>query len=507
MEAARMCFGPKTLAHLGNGAHLYLPTKLSLFLHNKVTLSSRATKHKLLLCVKGTSESSRPVTHFAPSFWGDQFLSAPLDYSEYNTLEIEIESFFKPKVRNLLKSSHIGDKEKICLIHLLVNLGTFHYFEKEIEEILDQAFPKLDSLFAEEDGLEITAIMFEVFRRYGHHVSCDVFERFKGDVGATFREHLVSDVRGMLQLYEAAHLGTPSEGIMDEALRFTRFHLESLASQEATTPPHLSRHIISALYKPRFLKMEIETAREYISFYQEEEGHNEMLLTFAKLNFKLCQLHYLQELETLTKWWKETNLAYKLPYVRDRLLETFVGALATYFEPRYSLGRIIVSKISIMMVVMDDTCDAYGSFPEVKSLIDSLQRWDLGAIDELPSHLRIVIQSIVDTMEDIKREMKPRGRSSSVQYTVDEIKRLGRAYANISKWARAGYVPTFDEYMKVGIDSSGVRCFAMYTFMAMEDCDEDQTIEWFKSEPKMILALCVIFRLENDTSFVCYILS
>ncbi|KAF2564274.1 hypothetical protein F2Q70_00014940 [Brassica cretica] len=150
------------------------------------------------------------------------------------------------------------------------------------------------------------------------------------------------------------------------------------------------------------------------------------------------------------------------------------------------------------MVVMDDTCDAYGSFAEVKSLIDSLQRWDLGAIDELPSHLRIFIQSIVDTMEDIKREMKPRGRSSSVQYTVEEIKRLGRAYANISKWAQAGYVPTFDEYMEVGIYSSGVRCFAMYTFMAMEDCDEDQTIEWFKSEPKMILALCIIFRLEND---------
>lgn len=48
-------------------------------------------------------------------------------------------------------------------------------------------------------------------------------------------------------------------------------------------------------------------------------------------------------------------------------------------------------------------------------------RWDLGAIDELPSHLRIVIQSIVDTMEDIKGEMKPRGRSCSVQYTVEEV--------------------------------------------------------------------------------------
>lgn len=56
MDAARMCFGPKTLPHVPNGAHLYLPTQLSLFVHNEVTLSRRMTKHKLLLCVKATSE-------------------------------------------------------------------------------------------------------------------------------------------------------------------------------------------------------------------------------------------------------------------------------------------------------------------------------------------------------------------------------------------------------------------------------------------------------------------
>lgn len=83
-----------------------------------------------------------------------------------------MESVYKPNVRNMLMSSPTGDKEKICLIHLLVNLGIFHYFEKEIEDILDEAFLKLDSLFVDENGLETTAIMFEVFRRYGHHVSC-----------------------------------------------------------------------------------------------------------------------------------------------------------------------------------------------------------------------------------------------------------------------------------------------------------------------------------------------
>jgi len=48
-------------------------------------------------------------------------------------------------------------------------------------------------------------------------------------------------------------------------------------------------------------------------------------------------------------------------------------------------------------------------------------RWDLGALDELPSCLRIISQSLMETMEDIRREMKPRGRSSSVQYSIEEV--------------------------------------------------------------------------------------
>ncbi|KAL9308189.1 Terpenoid synthase 22 [Arabidopsis thaliana] len=478
MEAARMGFGPKTLPHLGNSTRLLIKTKLSLFPlhlhHNHITLSRISTKHNL--CVKATSESSRPLPHVAPTLWGDHIFSISTENSEFDSLATEIESILKPKVRNMLMSSHKTDKERICLIHLLICLGTFHYFEKEIEEILDQDFRKLDRLMADEDDLETTAIMFEVFRLYGHQISCDVFDRFKG-VDAKFKEHLVSDVRGMLQLYEAAHLST----ILDEALSFTRYHLASLAGQQATAP-HISRHILNALYKPRFLKMEIIAAREYIYFYQKE-GHDETLLKFAKLNFNFCQLHYVRELKTLTKY-TLIGLAYKLPYIRDRLLETFIGVMAVYLEPHYSLGRIIATKVSQVIVVMDDTCDAYGTFSEVKSLIDSLERWDLGAIDKLPSCLRIVIQSIVETMEDIEREMKPRGRSSSVQYTVEEVT----------------YVPTFDDYIEVGLDSStsGIRCFAMYSFIAMEDCGESKTNAWFKSKPKMLRALSVIFRLTND---------
>jgi len=47
--------------------------------------------------------------------------------------------------------------------------------------------------------------------------------------------------------------------------------------------------------------MEAVIAREYISFYEQEEDHDKMLLRLAKLNFKLLQLHYIKELKSFIK--------------------------------------------------------------------------------------------------------------------------------------------------------------------------------------------------------------
>lgn len=53
-------------------------------------------------------------------------------------------------------------------------------------------------------------------------------------------------------------------------------------------------------------------------------------------------------------------------------------------------------------------------------------RWDLGAIEELPGYLRIVPRTLLETMGEIEREMKPRGRTASVQHTIDEVTHIKR---------------------------------------------------------------------------------
>ncbi|KAF8086177.1 hypothetical protein N665_0633s0028 [Sinapis alba] len=501
MEASKMCFGLKTIPNVLNGP-LCHKTNLSLIprrlLQNNTLSYKKPTKHDLV-CVKaessGNLESTRPLTYFSPSTWGDYFLSVPVDDSEFEALEQEIESVMKPRVRDILMCPHSSDKEQIRVIHLLISLGIAHYYESEIEETLHQAFLKLDDLISEEDDLETIAIMFEVFRLYGHKMSCDVFDRFKGEDGK-FKESLARDVRGMLQLYEASHFGVPSEDIMDEALTFTQHHLGSLTGQE--TSPNLFKQIQHALYRARYHSIEIVVARQYISFYDQEEGHDKTLLKFAKLNFNFCQMHYIKELKIITKWWKELGMAPKLSYIRDRNVELFFGVLGMFFEPRYSLARINATKLTMVLTVVDDTCDAYATLPEVISLHDAFQRWDLGTMEELPSYMRIIYQNVLETVEDIDREMKARGKFGSLQLTIDETKSLLKLYLEIAKWARAGHVPSFEDYMEIGSSSPGMDDLAAYGFISMDDCDQKQLNEWFNSKPKIFDALNIVFRLRND---------
>jgi len=50
-----------------------------------------------------------------------------------------------------------------------------------------------------------------------------------------------------------------------------------------------------------------------------------------------------------------------------------------------------------------------------------MSRWDLRAMEELPRYMRIIYQSVFETVEDIDREMIARGKHGRLQLTIDEV--------------------------------------------------------------------------------------
>jgi hypothetical protein len=101
-----------------------------------------------------------------------------------------------------------------------------------------------------------------------------------------------------LSLYNAAHLQTHGETILDEAIVFTRKRLETiLPSLEGS----LAREIKCALEIPLPRRVRIYESKYYISTYEKEATVHELVLQLAKLNSNIMQSYHQQELEIITR--------------------------------------------------------------------------------------------------------------------------------------------------------------------------------------------------------------
>ncbi|KAM7506355.1 hypothetical protein LguiB_005259 [Lonicera macranthoides] len=374
------------------------------------------------------------------------------------------------------------------LINTLERLGVSYHFDKEIEKVLDQIHP--NSVFEADYDLCAVALHFRIFRQHGYNISCDVFNRFK-DSNGKFREALIGDAKGMLSLYEATHVRTRGEAILDEAFAFTKSHLESMATR---LTPFFANQVIHALKQPLHRGIPRVEARHYISVYEEDPSKNQLLLKFSKIDFNLLQL-----LHKLGRTMPSLKFESKLPYARNRAVECYLWALSVYFEPCYSLDRIILTKTLVMFSVTDDTYDAYGTFDELKLFTDAVQRWDMSAIDQLPEYMKIIYKALLDIYEDIKAILLKEGRAAhGVFYSIEAFKELVRCYNVETKWMHEKYVPPFDEYMGNALITGMNFLMAITSFMSMGEVATVEAFEWAKNKPKILVASNTVGRLMDD---------
>jgi (-)-germacrene D synthase len=102
----------------------------------------------------------------------------------------------------------------------------------------------------------------------------------------------------MLSLYEASHMMIYGEDILEEALSFTSTHLESIATQLS---PFLATQVKYSLRQPLRKNLPRLESRRYISIYEQDPSHDEILLTLAKLDFNLLQSLHQKEFGNVSK--------------------------------------------------------------------------------------------------------------------------------------------------------------------------------------------------------------
>ncbi|RDX97679.1 putative terpene synthase 2, partial [Mucuna pruriens] len=314
------------------------------------------------------------------------------------------------------------------------------------------------------------------------------------DVQRNFSERLASDFKGMLCLYEASHMRIHGEDILEEALTFTSTHLEVIATQlSPSVAAQVNHSLRQALHKnlPR-----LETQR-YISIYEQDPSHNQILLTFAKLDFNKLQTLHQKEFGNICKWWNELDVPNKLPFARDRIVECCFWILAIYFEPQYSQARIYMMKVVPMLSIIDDTYDAYGTIDELEFLTKAIERWDISCLDDLPEYMRLVYRLLLNVYQEIEQEMKKEGRAYCINYGIKEFKKVVQAYMTEARWLNNNYKPTIDEYMHTSTISCAYSLLTTTSYIGMGEATEN-IFKWVTNEPKIIKASSILCRLMDD---------
>ncbi|KAL6316146.1 hypothetical protein AAG906_015976 [Vitis piasezkii] len=389
---------------------------------------------------------------------------------------------YKPEVKRPMVNFHPGIRGNPFINYTPDDEITRAYNQKQVEDLKDEV--RREQLAAA--GKPSQQLNF-----------IDAIQRL-----GCFRESLIGDVQGMLGLYEAAHLRVQEEDILDEALAFTTTHLKSLVKH---LDHPLAVQVTQALHRPIRKGLERLEARPYISIYQDEASHSKALLKLAKLDFNLLQSLYKKELSHITRWWKDLDFSSRLPFVRDRVVETYLWIVVACFEPQYSYARRIQTKLLVLITVIDDIYDAYGTLEELELFTEAIERWDNNGIDKLPEYMKPCYLAVLDAYKEIE-EKENEERSYCVHYAKEAVRILEfylyensvRAYFNEAKWLHGEYVPTVEEYMGVALVSCDVPMFTIISFVGMGFIATKEAFDWVLNGPKIVRACSTIIRLMDD---------
>ncbi|KAH0678033.1 hypothetical protein KY284_019118 [Solanum tuberosum] len=443
-------------------------------------------------------KSARRYVDYHPSVWGDYFLAYDSSITDVDHEEEERVERLRDEVKKMLIEDHhaTSTRKLLEIIDNTQRLGVSYHFEKEIEESLKHIYNNLScGEFDDHNNLEIVALRFRLLRQAGYNVSSDVFERFKDDKG-NFKKELVSDVKGILSLYEAAHLRISGENILEEALVFTTKCLKSMVPKLSG---YVVTHIIHALKMPIRRTLARVAARQYINMYQDNPEHRKVLLQFARLDFNMLQKLHQKELSGITRWWKGLNVEKNFSFARDRLVEAYFWMIGVYFEPQYCRARRFTTQIIFLASILDDLYDVYGTHDELEMFTDAIQRWDINASQQLPPYLKLLYQYIFDTYAEMEELLAKENISYRVHYAKNELKKLVRAYHQEFKWYHSGYVPTFEEYLKVALVTACYMMLSTTSLVGMEEeLVNEENFKWITSEPLMVKASSIVCRLMDD---------
>ncbi|KAL5214349.1 hypothetical protein ABZP36_003501, partial [Zizania latifolia] len=387
--------------------------------------------------------------------------------------------------------------ERMHLVDAIQRLGIDHLFKKDVCSILSvingSEFPS--------SSLHDVATRFRLLREHGFWVSSDAFNTFRGSDGR-FINDVADDPRGLLSLYNAAHLLVHDEPELEEAIFFARHRLESMIRRGDLNPP-LVDQVKRNLHMPLTRTSKRVETLHYMLEYEQEEGHIAVLLDLAKIDFNLLQQVHLRELKEISEWWKDLYGHVELNYVRDRAVENYVWSYILFHEEGLALTRMITAKIVGLIIILDDTYDSHATIEECRKLNEAIQRWDESAIPLLPDYLKKFYCKILNIFKEFEDQVAV-NEKYRVSYAKKEFKNLSTYYLQQAEWSHQDYKPSFKEQVKLSTMSLTVPLLSVGAMLGSGEAVTNEAFQWAAHRPSGVIACAKIMHFMNDiAAFKC----
>ncbi|KAL0363278.1 UNVERIFIED_CONTAM: Tricyclene synthase Oc15, chloroplastic [Sesamum calycinum] len=382
------------------------------------------------------------------------------------------------EIRQVLESKGEDDpSESLVLVDAIQRVGLSSYYEEEIETLLLKHYVASCSCIYGYHSLHDVSLLFRLLRQHGHYISPDVFNNFRGKDGR-FRRNLSQDIRGLIELYEAAQLSFQGEYILDEAARFSSHRLRECL---ADVDDEVSRMITSKLKYP----------------------HHKTIARLARKDF-------LQDLEGINGWRKDFKgagsygfaqgaicLAQKLKLVRNQLPKWYTWSMSILIDDfSLSLQRVALTKSIAIVYLIDDIFDVVGTLDELTIFTEAVNKWDYAAVDTLPDYMKMCYLALLDTTNNIGREICKRHGHDPIDSLKASWGTLCSAFLVEAKWLASGDLPTADKYLENAKVSTGVYVVLVHLFFLLGLGNGD-TIH-LNDVSQLISSVATVLRLWDD---------
>lgn len=436
--------------------------------------------------------------------WDDEFIlslnsayGAPAYYERVGMLVEEI----KQLLLSEMEDSNYDLIKRLHIVDTLECLGIDRHFQHEIKTgALDYVYRCWNEKgigVGSSDSckdLNATALGFRALRLHRYNVSSGVLENFKGENGKFFC-NFTGDKRArcMLSLLRASDISFPGEKVMEQANAFTREYLNQvLAGRGDVTDvdQSLLEEVKYALEFPWYCSAPRWEARSYIEIYGQnsswlKSNFNQKVLELAKFDFNILQCIHQKELQFITRWWRESEIA-QLNFYRIRHVEFVFWAATCISEPEFSQSRIALAQVCVLATVLDDFYDTNGLLDELKTTTEAVRRWDLSLVNDLPDPIKIIFRFFFKTANEVADQIvKVQKRDMGATLKCNSWQRYLESYLQEAEWIATAHMPTFNEYIKNAHASSGMCIVNLFPLLLMGQLLPNNVLEQIYSPSKM----------------------